>query len=391
MSLWAVDLPEYSTELFDRLFPPVSVLFEFNDPLIFTFRDRAKNLLLAYHVEEDDDEDVIRYFVAPTTERLVSDLETGAISIRSALTQPISWLVDTGEDRGVTKIWSCSVEDLPADALPERHIMLRPDLQPLVRVRLIGDSIRPGFVPGDSIKQIVTGVESALKTLIDYVLDRSTTGRPPESLRRLYALTAQTFAFSSFEIAFREPETTEQLTLQFEGEDAPINAFSKVSDLLVRGLEWAAAPGDDEPSTALLGASTPEQKVVLEAVRHLTPTTQGHVSMIEIGGKLVDSPARSSVTLTRAARRRVNRSIKALKEVDDLVFDQRGIVREIDLDHFTFILRDMPGPPGEQKCSFEAELVDDVLDALNSSVPVRVTGKRSPSSSIVNVAFITEP
>ncbi len=384
MTLWTVDSPAQEG-IIRALFPPVEVLFEFNGPLIFTFKNSAGNLFLAYQVEEDSESDKIRYFVAPTSSSIVEDLNRGTISIRSALTQPISWLVDTDQSRLALSVWSSATSDLPDDAIPEPHVMLRPELQPLIRVRAIGESIKRGSVPGESIKQIVSGVESAIKTITDYILDRSSTGRPPEDLRRLWALTAQGFAYASFEISFREPKASDQVPLNFNGDSS--GGLAKVNELLLGGLKWAASSGVED--TASLGATVVERKVVLEAIRHLTPTARGHASEIEIGGKLISPRRHQSIRLTRESRKKVDRGLKTLRDTEEVVFDQRGMIREIDLDNFTFILREMSSP-GEQKCSFEADVADEVLEALNSNRQVRVTGRRSPSSSIVNVAFITE-
>ncbi len=91
----------------------------------------------------DDAENTYRYFVAPTSRRLLNRLRVGDISIRGALDQPLTWLVDANAGGEVERAWAMPIESVPADALPNDDVMLRPNLDPLIRLRAIGCRFSP--------------------------------------------------------------------------------------------------------------------------------------------------------------------------------------------------------------------------------------------------------
>ena len=181
----------------------------------------------------DDEDERLRYFVAPTSDRILSRLKAGDLSVRSALDQPLAWLADVNRQGEVQRAWVTSIGQVPQDALPLPDVMLRPEFDPLIRLRAIGDAIRPGTLPTSVVRQLVTGVEQAIRTLVNFVFDRGgRAGRPPDNLRDYYSLHAQQFAFNSFEIGFRIPSWEVAGRLLNEDVD---EVFAQVEDMLVKG------------------------------------------------------------------------------------------------------------------------------------------------------------
>ncbi|MBF0548934.1 MAG: hypothetical protein HQK60_00220 [Deltaproteobacteria bacterium] len=155
MALWDVSAPEYPVELIGNLFPPEEMLYEYNEPLIFTFKTPLNGLAIAYL--SDDQDDILRYVVAPTRPSIVDKLKLGTISIREALDQPIMWLVDiTTTDWGVRKSWQIQIKDLPEDALPEADVLLYPHLEPVLPIKATGQQIKEENIPGEIIKQVTS-------------------------------------------------------------------------------------------------------------------------------------------------------------------------------------------------------------------------------------------
>ncbi len=142
-------------------FEPSRVLYEFDGPRIFTFKDRDGELNLAYW--SDSDESVDRYVIVPTSEAIVNSLCRGNLSVLEALQQPRIWLCDVGEGGEIQHCQRVELGEIPNDALPASGTMLWPSLEPIIALRAIGPEIVPGQVPGSVILSCVEGVQRGSK------------------------------------------------------------------------------------------------------------------------------------------------------------------------------------------------------------------------------------
>lgn len=102
---------------------PEQVLYEFDGPRIFTFRDSTAALCLAYLSEELDDGSE-RFIVAPTSHDYISELRAGRLSVREALTSQWMWVVDRDRAGKLSSAWAVVVGELHPDALPEPSVAL---------------------------------------------------------------------------------------------------------------------------------------------------------------------------------------------------------------------------------------------------------------------------
>ncbi len=98
-------------------FEPRHVLNHYDGPRIFTFHDSDEALCLACW--SDEGEDRSRFLVVPVSDRIVSDLESGTLTVREALDQPRLWVVDLGFDGTIAEAWLVSPKDVPDDAQPQ--------------------------------------------------------------------------------------------------------------------------------------------------------------------------------------------------------------------------------------------------------------------------------
>ena len=178
--MWKCEGRTVSVQRFER-FEPAEVLYEFDSPRIFTLEDAEGKLNLAYW--SDEDKNVCRYVVVPTTLQIVDALRKGSISVYDALNQPRCWLCNVKHDGGLAECRRADfANDSPA-ALPAIGTMLLPSLEPLLTLRAIGDEIVPGRIPGSVIRNSVEGVQKTFKFLSEYVLGQQPqAGRP----RRFY-------------------------------------------------------------------------------------------------------------------------------------------------------------------------------------------------------------
>jgi hypothetical protein len=106
---------------------PVKILYEFDGPKTFTFRDHDGELCLAHWCDEGDG--LTRYIVVAFSNRLTARLEQGAISLRDALEQPRAWVIDEDGQGVVRSAWRVDVAELPEQVLPRPGTLLQPSLE----------------------------------------------------------------------------------------------------------------------------------------------------------------------------------------------------------------------------------------------------------------------
>ena len=109
-------------------FEPAEVLYEFDGPRIFTLIDNEDELNLVYWSDENDQ--ICRYVVVPTTVKILTALKKGSISVFDALNQPRCWLCDSNQLGELTGCQRVEFEDIPRDSLPGIGTMLLPGLEP---------------------------------------------------------------------------------------------------------------------------------------------------------------------------------------------------------------------------------------------------------------------
>lgn len=144
-------------------FQPAEVLYEFDGPRIFTLTDAEGELNLAYWSDEDDQ--LTRYVVVPTTTHLLAALRRGGLSVFDALNQPRCWLCDVTHQGDLTACQRVEFEDVPRDALPAIGTMLLPSLEPLLTLRALGDEIIPGEIPARALEPVPLDLEGRIRAL----------------------------------------------------------------------------------------------------------------------------------------------------------------------------------------------------------------------------------
>lgn len=365
--IWTVPSVANSWLKLSRLVP-VRVLDELDGPRLFTVLGDDGQLLLAYVCGEDETSQ--RVLIVPTSNRIVDAIERSNITLRDALTQQaVMCMVDQQHDGTLGAPAQVDFDDLPSSALPRPDTYLRPLPQPLLRVRLIGDTLKPGKIPASVVRRAVDGATGAVKTLIRHVLDvRKDTGRPAEWFRRYYDLPTTAFAFRSFEVSFGTPEQPAQQDMA----DDP-KVLEEVSRLLNIGLEWASAAEGKE------AGSSQEWAAIVEAVSHLTPPQKGLVDSVEVGGQLTRR-SRQSVTLSRTASERVGFARKKLSARNPSEAVYEGLVREFDKDQLTFWLR-KPDGTNLLHVSFTDDQYDDALLAFDTERVVTLFAYRASETA----------
>lgn len=124
---WSVAGEPYPVEFFGS-FVPEEVLYDFDGPRIFAVSSAHGDRLLVYQCDED--ENASRFVVVPCDTARVDALKTGRCSVRNALAQPWTWLVDQPHGQPVLAAWRALLTSVPAKLLPGDCVMLSPTMAP---------------------------------------------------------------------------------------------------------------------------------------------------------------------------------------------------------------------------------------------------------------------
>ena len=355
---------------------PECVLDEYDGPRLFTVRSKDDHLLLAYQCAQTDD--LERYLVVPVDDEIIKALDENRLTLREALTgRGVAWLVDRRKDGGVINLGAVEPKILPASALPAEGVCLGPVAEPLLRLRMVGDTLTSHQVPASVVRRAVDGATGALRTLVRHALRmRPITGRPAEALRRFYDLPAVGFAFGSFQIEFGPPSSEGQLML--EGKEA----LQTACELLKEGLQWVTRPESPELP------QTPRSAAIVEALVQLAPKQKGVVSLVEVSGDLAGHP-QTVFRLTRISSDRINHARKRLS-IDRHVRTYEGFIREFDKDRLTFILRTATGET-LRAVSFSEDQYEDALLAFDTerAVTIIVEDLQGTTADLVLVTSVT--
>ena len=362
--LWQIDLDPVSHAKFANL-QLAEVLYDFGGPRIFTAL--CDSLLhLWYQCAEDDETGESRYLVVPTSEKNVAMLKDGSLTVHDALAQPWLWAVNLNAQNAPAAAWVLhGLSEVPADAKPRLGVPLWPHLRPLISYRLIGDGLAEGKIPASVIASAVKRPTAALKFLLELANNSaSVQGRPEETFRKSYDLPVKWFAFNSFEVSFAAPaqEALEDL-----------NQYIVPAAKLGEAFAWLSGDGAGHLDIELL-----------EVLKALAPPASGQVTRSEVGGLLVSSNTKFS--MTRDHRTLITQAIA--RHADQLLMrDFEGRVRQLDRDHFTLTLRDIDGQP-DIKCSFSDEHFDDLHEAFNSEARTRIFGRLVQNGRILRILAV---
>jgi hypothetical protein len=330
---------------------PVEVLYEAEEPVIFTLMTAFQQRVLAYLAWSTSDARWL--LLAPCGDQLLDDLKHGRLPVRTALTASWLWLAKLSNDDNWEGAWVVDIDDFPQEHLPERGVMLLPEHEPVLSTRAVGAQLGKSSIPASVVAYVADATRKALKGVLEFTLERDRQGRPSDDLRASYDLHVQRFAYASFEIAFSSPPGLV---------DDP--ALRRAIELLRKGIIWAGND-DDAP---LAAESAQEREAILRAIKQLTPPSSGAIERIDVGGRWMNHRA---VVLRRAARRRVQAELR--RTTSDKVVNVVGRLGEFDKDNFTFTLRDT-SQGVDIRGSFDEDLVDELLEYFTTDDRVHVVG-----------------
>jgi hypothetical protein len=369
--LWSIQAPAASAEQFSD-HSVAEVLYEFDGPRIFTTA-AAGLMCLWYESGEDEATNTVRYLVAPTDAKLVSQLKTGRKTVYDALAQPWLWIVDADAARNAIHSWVIhGLDEVPAHAKPQKDAPLKPEFVPVLSYRLVGNGLEEGAIPASVIARAVERPTVALKRVLEALVgDATSQGRPFEDIRKAYDLPATRFAFNSFEVSFGYPQGV-QLPLLADGQNVYEASAKKIQDALL----WLESPSS---------APKPDD-VMLEVLKELAPPAHGLVTSAEIRSQFISSHV--PVVIDRNARGVITRTISASRALQLSLMQVIGRLGELDKDNFSFILRDRADEQAEIKVVFTEEQFDDVMEVFVNDRRVVIQGRIRAGKNILDLVAL---
>ena len=125
--MWNIPKPQIPANWLP--FEPVTILYEYDFPLIFTLRGKGRKHL-AFFCGQDGES--VRFLVVPFSDELERRLVSGDINLRDALTRPQMWVFDLDQSWEPVRCWRVVERDLPKGLLPEPGVMLWASQTPVI-------------------------------------------------------------------------------------------------------------------------------------------------------------------------------------------------------------------------------------------------------------------
>ncbi|MEW6281594.1 MAG: hypothetical protein AB1758_23490 [Candidatus Eremiobacterota bacterium] len=232
-------------------------------------------------------------------------------------------------------------------------MILGPDLWLRVESPVISD----GASPVSILTALLDALRKGLQSIVEFDERRARRTRPRKSTLQMCDFELVAMASGSLKVGLRLPEDP-QLSLM----DADSPACRALRDF-VQVAAWASA--EAEPSGDIHDPH--RQRLLLSAVKSLTPRPRGTVTFVELSGRLI--PPGMRVHLTRDSQRRIDEALDRM--VTERLETHVGRLRELDLDHRSFILRRLKDTETDQiQCLFDEEFTATALQAFDKEVEV---------------------
>jgi hypothetical protein len=233
-----------------------------------------------------------------------------------------------------------------------------------VWLRLYGRDIEWPEVPTSVLTAALDAFRKGVQMVAQLISTGQVTTRPRRALRRASDMRVVAFRPGSLRVGLRLPDESK---VEFTASrEKSLGHQALVTYLNITA--WLSSEGDlPDPVQQIEHAQ--KRRLLLTALRPLVPHPRGDVEGVEISSRLI--PDGRTIRLTRAVYHRLVQALDqpAAEAVETYV----GHLREINLDHRTFTLRNV-NEVGTIRCTFPNDLLGTARVAIGRWV--RVSGSR---------------
>ena len=275
---------------------PTEILYELDgEPILFSSVSRTRSVI-CYKIDSALRQS--QYIVSPTSDRILQDVRNGRMSLRAAVVQAWTWIVEAGDENfNVTQFWNVSSDLIPDDLLPKEGIAL-PYLHmtesPYLSIKFCGGAIKNGTLPLVVIKTAVEEVYTSLLRIFATAAHRAAFGVTETRMRRAITIPTHEFSHASLTIAIEKPE----IDISEIGSELIINLdlanknMENAHENFLRSAEVIADAVDHHQD---IGNIASDHLETLEILTRIIPGNNSFFNAVEINGRRSDKIARPSV------------------------------------------------------------------------------------------------
>jgi hypothetical protein len=172
-------------------------------------------------------------------------------------------------------------------------------------------------------------------------------------------------------------------------------SLHKALDLIFQGLEWADLDSQQSEKHPFTKLPKETQQSLLALLTQLLPPRTGDVTSVAFKRRksAADETAPVAARLTRGSRSRIREAIQELVSEFEFV-ELSGVIRSIDLDANTFVLRDRPDSEPDLDCQYGPnveEAVKEYLDCLVIVSGTLETSRKGKSTLAADSIELVQP
>lgn len=223
-----------------------------------------------------------------------------------------------------------------------------------INIHIEGPAIRYGSAPISIISGFLGNFRKTLQKFYITLNNLNYKTRIPKSIA----------ALSDFELNAFQPGSI-NLSLSLPNNQISIFDMEKSVKTYFDILKWAYYDNDEFINDI---KKEIKEKLLVNIIRTLPDDK--NISTITFSGKMLDLGKDKKIIINRKSKEKIidtiNNSNNNLKMIS-----MKGCIRELDLDRWTFELRNIEGDSKfDQKCKINSEIVDDLKEYLDSVVAI---------------------
>ena len=239
-------------------------------------------------------------------------------------------------------------------------------------MRIAGPEIEIGDAPTSVVTAMLDILRLGVQSVAEF-LQRGAVGvRPTASVKEACDLRIVGWMSGSVQVGLRLPEVLSEESMV----PSPSEQAREALALYLDAASWVGS--EDDPIELERAIPDPERRrLLLNQIGRIVPRPRGAAETVEFSGRRL---ARGPVQLNRSSRQRVRTALA--QTISEELVTARGLLREIDLDGRSFIVRDPEEAGRQTRCEISNE-DDDLLEIAKESLdhPVEVSGtqRRDPA------------